>query len=316
MRPTDGSGGDVDGEEPTELDLTPKLSRKRRWDVADPAAGADPSKSPLGETQDKASSSAAVDGATQPPPRKRRSRWDETPAAAVNGDAPSAEGGAVAETPKRSSRWDQTPVASTSTNGFASETPVAGAVVAAAGFGGSRYMSDDDLDAILPAEGYKIVEPPPDYAPVRNPARKLLEKPVPLAGGGGFMMQDEAATRAQLEAVIPDLPTDIPGVGQLAYFKPEDQQYFDKILKPEDDLNSELTVEELKERKILCLLLTFELLDLLKALKRAIRRAAVNSFSHVAKAIGPQDVVQVLLNHLHMQERQCSVYAQQSPLPS
>ncbi|KAK0518643.1 U2 snRNP component prp10, partial [Tilletia horrida] len=200
MRPTDGSGGDVDGEEPTELDLTPKLSKKRRWDVADPAAGADPSKSPLGETQDKASSSAAVDGATQPPPRKRRSRWDETPAAAVNGDAPSAEGGAVAETPKRSSRWDQTPVASTSTNGFASETPAAGAMVAAAGFGGSRYMSDDDLDAILPAEGYKIVEPPPDYAPVRNPARKLLETPVPLAGGGGFMMQDEAATRAQLEA--------------------------------------------------------------------------------------------------------------------
>ncbi|KAK0559033.1 U2 snRNP component prp10, partial [Tilletia horrida] len=255
MRPTEGSGGGVNGEEPTELDLTPKLSKKRRWDVADPAAGADPSKSPLGETQDKASSSAAVDGAIQPPPRKRRSRWDETPAAAVNGDAPSAEGGAVAETPKRSSRWDQTPVASTSTNGFASETPAAGAVVAAAGFGGSRYMSDDDLDAILPAEGYKIVEPPPDYAPVRNPARKLLETPVPLAGGGGFMMQDEAATRAQLEAVIPDLPTDIPGVGQLAYFKPEDQQYFDKILKPEDDLNSELTVEELKERKIMRLLL-------------------------------------------------------------
>ncbi|KAK0522308.1 U2 snRNP component prp10 [Tilletia horrida] len=104
--------------------------------------------------------------------------------------------------------------------------------------------------------------------------------------------------------------------GHWPCFKAEDQQYFDKILKPEDDLNSGLTVEGLKDRKILCLLLTFELLDLLKALKRAIRRAAVNSFSHVAKAIGPQDVVQVLLNHLHMQERQCSVYAQQSPLPS
>ncbi|KAK0517939.1 U2 snRNP component prp10, partial [Tilletia horrida] len=47
-------------------------------------------------------------------------------------------------------------------------------------------------------------------------------------------------------------------------FKAEDQQYFDKILKPEDDLNSGLTVEGLKDRKILCLLLTFELLDLLK----------------------------------------------------
>lgn len=51
----------------------------------------------------------------------------------------------------------------------------------------------------------------------------------------------------------------------------------------------------------------FELLDLLKAHKRAIRRAAVNSFGYIAKAIGPQDVLSVLLTNLKVQERQSRV---------
>jgi splicing factor 3B subunit 1 len=63
----------------------------------------------------------------------------------------------------------------------------------------------------------------------------------------------------------------------------------------------------------------FELLDLLKAHKKAIRRAAVNSFGYIAKAIGPQDVLSVLLTNLKVQERQsrvCSTVAiGASPLP-
>lgn len=51
----------------------------------------------------------------------------------------------------------------------------------------------------------------------------------------------------------------------------------------------------------------FELLDLLKAHKKAIRRAAVNSFGYIAKAIGPQDVLAVLLTNLRVQERQSRV---------
>ena len=51
----------------------------------------------------------------------------------------------------------------------------------------------------------------------------------------------------------------------------------------------------------------FELLDLLKAYKRAIRRAAVNSFGYIAKSLGPQDVLQVLLTNLRVQERQSRV---------
>jgi splicing factor 3B subunit 1 len=48
----------------------------------------------------------------------------------------------------------------------------------------------------------------------------------------------------------------------------------------------------------------FDLLDLLKAPKKAIRRAAVNTFGYIAKAIGPHDVLITLLNNLKVQERQ------------
>merc|ERR1712125_21805 len=46
------------------------------------------------------------------------------------------------------------------------------------------------------------------------------------------------------------------------------------------------------------------MIDMLKAPKKAIRRATVNTFGYIAKAIGPQDVLVVLLNNLKVQERQ------------
>ena len=51
----------------------------------------------------------------------------------------------------------------------------------------------------------------------------------------------------------------------------------------------------------------FELLEMLKAHKKAIRRASVNTFGYIAKAIGPQDVLHTLLNNLKVQERQMRV---------
>jgi splicing factor 3B subunit 1 len=51
----------------------------------------------------------------------------------------------------------------------------------------------------------------------------------------------------------------------------------------------------------------FELLDLLKAHKKGIRRAAVNSFGYITKSLGPQDVLSVLLTNLQEQERQSRV---------
>merc|ERR1712137_934378 len=51
----------------------------------------------------------------------------------------------------------------------------------------------------------------------------------------------------------------------------------------------------------------FELLELLKAHKKSIRRATVNTFGYIAKAIGPHDVLATLLNNLKVQERQLRV---------
>jgi splicing factor 3B subunit 1 len=51
----------------------------------------------------------------------------------------------------------------------------------------------------------------------------------------------------------------------------------------------------------------FELLDLLKAHKKGIRRAAVNSFGYIAKSLGLQDVHSVLLTNLRVQERRSRV---------
>jgi len=50
--------------------------------------------------------------------------------------------------------------------------------------------------------------------------------------------------------------------------------------------------------------IAYELLEMLKAHKKAIRRATVNTFGYIAKAIGPQDVLATLLNNLKVQERQ------------
>ncbi|KAK8959380.1 hypothetical protein KSP40_PGU009025 [Platanthera guangdongensis] len=48
----------------------------------------------------------------------------------------------------------------------------------------------------------------------------------------------------------------------------------------------------------------FELLEMLKARKKGIRRATVNTFGCIAKAIGPQYVLAILLNILKLQEHQ------------
>jgi len=50
---------------------------------------------------------------------------------------------------------------------------------------------------------------------------------------GGFQIQElsDAAAAAAAAGLAPDLPTETPGVGNLAFFKPEDAQYFAKIRK-------------------------------------------------------------------------------------
>jgi splicing factor 3B subunit 1 len=221
--------------------------RKRRWDITEPAE-----EKPSGEW-----SQESLDAA----PKKRRSRWDATPAD-------------VSETPKRS-RWDQTPASA------GPDTPMVPIIMNAPGImmedKHNRYLSDEELDAVLPATGYAIVAPPPGYAPLIAP-RKLMA--TPITDVGGFHIQDgsDAAAAAAAAGLAPELPTEIPGVGNLAFFKPEDAQYFAKILKEEDE--TELSVEEMKERKIMRLLLK------IKNGTPSVRKTALRQITDKARDFG------------------------------
>ncbi|KAG8854864.1 Splicing factor 3B subunit 1 [Tulasnella sp. 330] len=227
--------------EDDEIDRAP-AKKKRRWDIP----GTDEKEN---KTGGEWSQEAIDQDAASELPKKRRSRWDATP----------ADVAAVGETPKKS-RWDQTPVGGapviqTAMN-FTGTMAVPGAPFILTGNAEvdkhNRYLTDEELDAVLPPTGYAIVTPPEGYVQ-SQPVRRLAPSATPLYTG--FHMQDDndAASAAAAAGLAPELPTEIPGVGSLAFFKQEDATYFSKILKEEDE--TELSVEELKERKIMRLLL-------------------------------------------------------------
>ncbi|CAN8098616.1 unnamed protein product [Discula destructiva] len=213
---------DKENDEAGSTEAAAGRKRKKRWDVA---------------------TTTEAEPATPATETKKRTRWDE---------APAVPGTEVA--PKKRSRWDQAPAATPIGNaGLATPMhPSQGAMlpmaIGADMSGRNAAISDEELDALLPgeAEGYKVLEPPPGYAPVRAPAHKLIQTPAPA---GGFIMQDPNSTRFSGH----QLPKEIPGVGDLQFFKPEDMQYFSKLTDSVDE--DQLSVEEMKERKIMRLLL-------------------------------------------------------------
>lgn len=207
--------------------------RKRKWDMEVTDENKDPNQRDTGEWSKEALEASA--------PKKRRSRWDATPSDATPAQA--------AEAPSKRSRWDQTPVVQ--------DVPMAPIIMNAPGINHddkhNRYLTDEELDALLPEKGYSIVTPPPGYAPAINPRKFLPTTTVTEVGGFQIQESSDAAAQAAAAGLAPELPTEIPGVGNLAFFKPEDAQYFAKILKEEDE--TELSVDEMKERKIMRLLL-------------------------------------------------------------
>jgi splicing factor 3B subunit 1 len=204
--------------------------RKQRWDVTSEETAA-----------------AATDEENKITAKK--SRWDQTPA------VPTPDG----EAPKRRSRWDQAPAAPAvgatpvGQPGLATPAhPSMGVAPLGVDTGRNVVWTDEELDMMLPTEGYQVLQPPPGYEPIRNPVRKLTATPaaIPSASGyGGFMMQEPESART----LGKQLPTDIPGVGDLQFFKAEDMAYFGKLVDGADE--NSLSVEELKERKIMRLLL-------------------------------------------------------------
>ena len=81
----------------------------------------------------------------------------------------------------------------------------------------NRYLTDEELNAVLPATGYAIVTPPPGYGP-SIPPRHLMATPVTEVGGFQIQESSDAAAMAAAAGLAPELPTEIPGVGNLAFF--------------------------------------------------------------------------------------------------
>jgi splicing factor 3B subunit 1 len=223
-KPTLTEGDKENAEAGSTEAVSTSRKRKKRWDV---------SSTPAEDT----AAAAATDV------KPKRSRWDQTPSV---GD-PGAE-------VKKRSRWDQAPAATPMANaGLATPMPQAQRPPVPTAFGtdlSGRNMplSDEELDLMLPGEddGYKVLEPPPGYEPIRAPAHKLTATP---AAQTGFMMQDPDQVRLGGKP----MPAEIPGVGDLQFFKPEDMAYFGKLTDNADE--NALTVDELKQRKIMRLLL-------------------------------------------------------------
>ena len=239
--PTPGRVGDVNG--------TPSR-QKNRWDET-PTPGRAGGTSAWDSTP--APGAVALGGAMAAAP-SQRSRWDETPAGVPRGGVSSTPFGA-------------TPGA-TPFGPIDAQTPMGGMGLAPLGSGGlggtetpeqmqalrweremddrNRPLTDDDLDAIFPPTGYKVLKPPESYVPIRTPARKLLATPTPSEGATPLYQLP-----VEQSGLMADMP---PTPGNLPFVKPEDYQYFAPLLK-EDDEMEDMTFEEARERKIMKLLL-------------------------------------------------------------
>ncbi|KAI3963381.1 hypothetical protein MKW98_022803 [Papaver atlanticum] len=235
-------------------DATPSLSRRNRWDetptpgrVADadatPSAGVTPAATPSGMTWD---STPKLAGLATPTPKRQRSRWDETPLT-IGSATPM-----LGATPAGPYTPGVTPL-----GGVELTTPIPGAIrqaITPEQYNLMRWekdieernrpLSDEELDSMFPQEGYKILDPPASYVPIRTPARKLLQTPTPL-GTPLYHIPEE--NRGQQF----DVPKE--AAGGLPEMKPEDMQYFAPLLSEVDE--ETLSPDEQKERKIMKLLL-------------------------------------------------------------
>lgn len=235
----------------------PKPARRNRWD-ATPVHGGDVGGTGSWDATPKIDAGAG--GGVGPTPKRTRSRWDETPLirAGAAGD-PNA-------TPLGAGAFDggATPgpgqlagMVTPDIHGLAAQHMAAANVpMTPEQYNAMRWerevearnapLTDEDLDLMLPSEGYKILPVPDSYVPIRTPARKLMATPTPYGGAtpGFYAMPDEDRGQA---FDVPDTPADLPTM------KPEDYQYFAPLLKETEE--EELSLEEQKERKIMKLLL-------------------------------------------------------------
>lgn len=280
--------------------------KRRRWDVDSGATPVSKSSWDSVESTPKVSSSkwdaTPSSGGDSLSSSKPKSRWDETPSAQVSkwDQATPSSAGAVAGTPsdKKRSRWDETPAVALAnaygatpsmTPGFGA-TPMSSIVtpemahqmrIEAEIDYRNRYLSDEELDSMLPPSGFKILIPPANYVPIRTPQRKALATPTPIPGTPAFQITQTPARDSYGVDISSSLDSDMPPI------KPEDAQYFSKLLEEVDEEN--LPSEELKERKILRLLLK------IKNGTPPQRKSSMRQISDKAREFGPQALFNLIL---------------------
>ncbi|KAI6178396.1 Splicing factor 3B subunit 1 [Aphelenchoides besseyi] len=250
---------------------TPSQSvRRNRWDETpkvQPDGGLTPGWGAETPYESKTDVAEAKVEAAATPSSKRRSRWDLTPS-----ETPSQTNGiATAATPSFTPvhNGDATPMMTPG-----GSTPVGAAAMAmktpAAGFvpmtpeqvaiykweremeTRNQQLTDEELDALFPP-GYRILQPPAGYNPIRTPARKLLATPTPM-GGPGFMIPPTPERGGAGEKVgAGGLMDTQPKDKDLPALKPEDIQYFEKLLEDVDE--STLSKAERNDREIMGYLL-------------------------------------------------------------
>ncbi|XP_072388336.1 splicing factor 3B subunit 1 isoform X2 [Diabrotica undecimpunctata] len=269
-------------------------SRRNRWDETPKTERETPGHSSGWAETPRTDRTGAdlIQETPTPGASKRRSRWDETPSATPSqvmtpgAMTPTTPHGTPHATPSHGNSTPMlTPGGSTpvGSKAMGMSTPTPGHLASMTPEQLQAYRwereidernrpySDEELDAMFPP-GYKVLPRPAGYIPIRTPARKLTATPTPMIGGTptGFFIQQEDKSAKYMD--------NQPKGQNLPFMKPEDAQYFDKLLVDVDE--EALSPEEQKERKIMKLLLK------IKNGTPPMRKAALRQITDKAREFG------------------------------
>jgi splicing factor 3B subunit 1 len=252
-------------------DTLQKLKRDERPPDSEPRSKA--------EGSDHATSASEWDSV--PAPRKKPVIWD-TPDQ-VGQDTPTPgrwSADTPTETPRGGSMWDVMPGEHTPSgtppapNVYTNVTPqqlqmlrISKEIEAR-----NKPWTDQELNDLLPIDGYEIVQAPEHYRPVKNRSHT----PAPF-----FTLPEDLGKQYD----VPGTPASGPGA--LPQIKPEDLGYFGALLQ-EVDFDA-LTLEEQKERRIM------EILLKVKNGTPIMRKAALRQITERARELGPGPIFSQIL---------------------
>jgi len=274
--PTPATGGRRNRWDEADATPTPATARRNRWDEADatptPGTGTaarrnrwddtpgamTPNTVTPGKKWDDTPQKTPLSGSfIDPTPKK--SRWDETPATATTHTTPATPTPMTSnfatpamQTPAGFGLGQPTPHASTLGDMQTPATPLKTPLTPEAYNQlkwtkeideRNRPLSDAELDDLFPKEGYKVMDPPAGYEPIRTPARKYTATPTPFEQGYQIPEEEEDSKVDVPKSLGPNLPD----------LKPEDYNFFSALLTPKDE--DEMSPEELRDTKIMKLLL-------------------------------------------------------------